>query len=653
MRRYLRYSGFVLVLLLLILAIVLGVSGVPAPLTIEASGVPRIPWANLVNSISRTRVLTGSVSFAAWPLQEGRIFVSASAGGKDRVHVMSRPRASLEKVRGIPPWASGLRSNPNPAHPYLVFQLDQGGSELYRLHRFDLTSGTSEPLTDRYARSSSAIFDPQGARIAFSDNSRDGKDFDVYVMDPLAPGSLEMVHESDGAFLVESWSSDGKSLALTRPESHTVTSLYIFDLQERRLARVLEEWGDETTLAQPRWGRDGESLFFLSDFGSEFKKVYRFSPGSKDVVPVTPELGWDVEAFEISPRGAFMVLLMNLDGLRVPRLVDLSTGDLMIPSNPPPGSFSTIRMHPSEDRVAFDVSAFDWTSSVFTYDLALNRFTRWTENSSLDPDMYLEFETIQYPSFDSIDGQPRLISAHLSRPRTGVEGPFAVLIDIHGGPASQATPIPYPPDMLALDTRLRILKPNVRGSTGYGKTFSALDDGLRREDAVRDIGALLDWISDQPDLDSDRVAVWGGSYGGYLALSTLVHYPERLRCGWSLMGISNLNTFLDASEEMNFPEAQRAEFGDNRVPEVREFLETISPINRTEKISVPLGVFQGANDVRVRPEESRQIVAAIRRRGGEVWYIEANDAGHNFGSPLNMLFLFTVLDEFWERCLLR
>jgi dipeptidyl aminopeptidase/acylaminoacyl peptidase len=570
---------------------------------------------------------------------------------KDRVHSVSLG-AGLEEIVGLPPWASGLRFNPDRAKEYFVFRVDEGQSELYRLFRYDLRTQTFAPLTDSHSRGNSAVFDPQGNRIAFSNNSRNGSDFDVYVMDPLDPGSLVMVHESDGAYVVHSWSPDGSKLALTRPESHTLSSLHVLDVGQRHVVRILEELGDSATITQPSWSRDGASLFFISDYGSEFRRVYRFDLSSEGVVPVTPEIGWDIEDVEVSPSGAFLVLHVNQDGLGVLRIFDLSTGEMRVPHNPPSGSISKIHMHPFEERVAFDVSAFDWTSDVFTYDLVQDRFTRWTNSGSADQGIFLEFETIRYPTFDSVNGSPRMISAHVSRPRGEGEGPYAVLIDIHGGPASQAAPIPIPPDMLALDPRLRVIKPNVRGSTGYGKTFAELDNGLRREDAVRDIGALLDWIADQPDLDSDRVAVWGGSYGGYMTLATLVHFSDRLRCGWSNMGISNFNTFLDASEERHFPDAQRAEFGDNRAPEVRRFLESISPRNHADRINVPLGVFQGANDVRVRPEESRQMVAAIRERGGEVWYVEASDAGHNFGGPLNWLYLFGAIREFWERCLL-
>jgi dipeptidyl aminopeptidase/acylaminoacyl peptidase len=179
----------------------------------------------------------------------------------------------------------------------------------------------------------------------------------------------------------------------------------------------------------------------------------------------------------------------------------------------------------------------------------------------------------------------------------------------------------------------------------------SLDDRERREDAVRDIGALLDWIATRPDMDPDRVGVFGGSYGGYMTLATLVNYSDRVRCGFDLFGISDLAGYVEASREEHFPEAQRREFGDERDPAMRAFLDSISPVNRAAAIRAPLLVFQGANDVRVKPEESRRMVASIREAGGDVRYVEAANEGHGFENPLNLLYVAAAAMDFLAECL--
>jgi dipeptidyl aminopeptidase/acylaminoacyl peptidase len=199
---------------------------------------------------------------------------------------------------------------------------------------------------------------------------------------------------------------------------------------------------------------------------------------------------------------------------------------------------------------------------------------------------------------------------------------------------------------------ITIIAPNIRGSSGYGKTYQALDDRFKREDAVRDIGALLDWVGKREDLDSKRVAIIGGSYGGYMTLASLVHYSSRLRCGCDLFGMSDLNAELNESAEHHFPEIQRKEYGDNRDPVVRAFLDSISPINRAELITVPLLIFQGSNDVRVKPDQSRRIVNELDALGHQVYYIEAGNEGHGIRNPLNLLFMGAVGMHLMENCLL-
>jgi dipeptidyl aminopeptidase/acylaminoacyl peptidase len=267
--------------------------------------------------------------------------------------------------------------------------------------------------------------------------------------------------------------------------------------------------------------------------------------------------------------------------------------------------------------------------------LTAESLLRWTfsEVGGLDTRNFIEPQLVRYPTFDLVGEQPRMIPAFIYRPQG--EGPFPVIINIHGGPESQ-----YRPSFSSLfqmwlaELGAAVIAPNVRGSLGYGNEYLALDDGFRREDAVKDIGALLDWIGQQPDLDPSRVAVYGGSYGGYMTLASATHYSDRLRAAVDVVGISNFVTFLESTQDYR-RELRRQEYGDERDPAMRAFLQSISPLGQVDKITVPLLVVQGQNDPRVNVSESVQIVSALRARGNPVWYINALNEGHGYNRKEN------------------
>jgi dipeptidyl aminopeptidase/acylaminoacyl peptidase len=195
------------------------------------------------------------------------------------------------------------------------------------------------------------------------------------------------------------------------------------------------------------------------------------------------------------------------------------------------------------------------------------------------------------------------------------------------------------------------LLPNVRGSSGYGKTFLKLDNETLREDSVKDFGALLDWIKTRDDLDPDRVMVTGGSYGGYMTLAVATHYADRIRCALDVVGVSNFVTFLERTEAYR-RDLRRVEYGDERDPKMREFLLRIAPVNNAEKITKPLFVVQGRNDPRVPWTESEQMVATLKKRGTPVWYLLAKDEGHGFVKKKNQDFQFYATVAFVQEHLL-
>ena len=228
-----------------------------------------------------------------------------------------------------------------------------------------------------------------------------------------------------------------------------------------------------------------------------------------------------------------------------------------------------------------------------------------------------------------------------------------MIVNIHGGPEGQARP----GSSAAATTSSTSWAwpssiPNVRGSTGYGKTFLKLDNGEQREDSVKDIGALLDWIATRPDLDARRVMVTGGSYGGYMTLAVATHYTDRIRCALDVVGISNFVTFLESTEAYR-RDLRRVEYGDERDPKMREFLLRIAPVNNARKIKRPLFVVQGKNDPRVPLSEAEQMVATVKKNGTPVWYLMAKDEGHGFAKKRNEDYLSYATAAFIQEFLLK
>ncbi|MCH2223081.1 MAG: alpha/beta fold hydrolase, partial [Dechloromonas sp.] len=331
---------------------------------------------------------------------------------------------------------------------------------------------------------------------------------------------------------------------------------------------------------------------------------------------------------------------VNENGFSQLYLLDSAKKRYKAVKNMPVGVLISMGFSPDNKQLALTLNTPNTPSDTFVLELgrkatSYGDLTRWTfsEVGGLDTAGFIEPELISYPTFDSDKGGPDAIPAWLYKPKG--EGPFPVIISIHGGPEAQARPYFSSTYQLWLETLgAAVLVPNVRGSNGYGKAYMGIDNGFKREDSVRDIGALLDWIATQEDLDTERVAVFGGSYGGYMVLASAVHYSDRLKAAVDIVGISNFVTFLENTKDYR-RDHRRAEYGDERDPDMRAHLQAISPLNSVEKIQVPMFVVQGENDPRVPVSEAVQIVAALRDQGQPVWYMNALNEGHGYRKKEN------------------
>jgi dipeptidyl aminopeptidase/acylaminoacyl peptidase len=304
---------------------------------------------------------------------------------------------------------------------------------------------------------------------------------------------------------------------------------------------------------------------------------------------------------------------------------------------------------PGGERLAMAVTSSASPSEVEVFDVRAATRAVWApaDTAGIDTSTFQPTEIVQWTSFDG-----RTVSGLLTRPPKSFGGKRPVLIDVHGGPEAQAS-IGFNgrTNYLINELGIALVEPNVRGSTGFGKTFHTLDNGMLREDSVKDLGALLDWIARQPDLDASRVVVQGGSYGGYMTLAAAVHYSDRIRGAAPAVGISSFVSFLERTESYR-RDLRRAEYGDERDPEMRAFFERISPLAQADRIRVPLLVLHGRNDPRVPVQEAEQIVATVRAHGVPVWSVIAENEGHGFGKKENADYAFYVRTLFLEQFLL-
>jgi dipeptidyl aminopeptidase/acylaminoacyl peptidase len=411
--------------------------------------------------------------------------------------------------------------------------------------------------------------------------------------------------------------------------------------------------GDEPiAVAGGRFDAAGTGVYFASNEGTEFQVLRHVRIGETNSTKLTEDIPWDVKGIEVSKDRKTIAFTSNEDGtskLFVAEAGAKKRREIRVPF----GTVSNLQFSDDGKSLAFTMNQPSSPADVWTADVSSGALQRWTESEigGLDPAAFRTSTIVRIPTFDEeAPGVQRTFPAFVYKPAG--EGPFPVIVNIHGGPESQSAAIfSAPAQYSTIELGCAVIYPNVRGSSGYGKSYLRMDDGRKREDSVKDIGALLDWIAQQPDLDAGRIGVIGGSYGGYMSLACLARYGNRFRAGVASVGISNFVTFLTNTSEYR-RDLRRAEYGDERDPEMRKFLESISPTSHADRIDAPLFVIQGANDPRVPASESEQIVRAVRESGNPAWFMLAKDEGHGFAKRANKDHMEHAISLFWESYLL-
>ena len=419
------------------------------------------------------------------------------------------------------------------------------------------------------------------------------------------------------------------------------------------LTKPLIDQEGEFAIGSGVYRPDGRRIYFVSNFEGEFSKLYYYDVKDGKIKNLTKKIEWDISGLTVANDGKNLAFTVNENGTERLYIMNTFTNWFSMVDQIPAGTIGAMEFNPAGDKIAFTLNT-PQTGDVYSYDLKTNQLMRWTysEVGGLNPDAFVMPELIHYPTFDNIDSlTQRTIPAYYFKPPG--EGPFPVVIYLHGGPEGQFTPYFSSTFNFWLnELGIAILAPNVRGSSGYGKSFLKLDNGFLRENSVKDAGALLDWIEKQPELNSDRIGVMGGSYGGYMVLSMMTHYNDRIAAGVDNVGISNFVTFLKNTGDYR-RDLRRAEYGDERGVKMHNFLIRISPLTNASKITKPLFVVQGLNDPRVPVTEAEQMVTVIRNNGGDVWYLLGKDEGHGFSKKTNYDYYRAATVLFWQEYLLK
>lgn len=613
------------------------------PANIKAEGVPPIPPA-LVESIARYNESRPAV-FWGWHPSRREVLIGTRFGDTQQVHRVERPGGARRQLTFFNERILSASYRPGSEETFL-FQKDVGGGEFYQYFLYDTRTGESTLVTDGKSRNNSARWQADGKWLAYSSTRRNGRDTDIYICDPSDRKSTQLALEvSGGGWSIAAWSPDARQLLIEERKSAVETAYYLFD-RETRQKRLLTP--RKANYEHAQFSADGKGIYFATDLDSEFLRLSLLDLATGGIITLRPHIEWDVARIAVSPDGKRLAYIVNEDGAE--RILVMETASLREIAMPKIdyGTIGAIQWRADSREIGYALSSARGPSDIYSIDVESKNVERWTEGETggLNGRDFSEPKLIRWQSFDA-----RVISGFIYMPAKKFSGKRPVIVNIHGGPEGQSQPGFLGRNNYFLnELGVAMIYPNVRGSTGYGKSFLNLDNGRKREDSVKDIGALLDWIARNPDLDARRVLVMGGSYGGYMTLASMVHYNDRLAGGIDVVGISNWVTFLERTEAYR-RDLRRVEYGDEREADMREFLERISPSNQARRITKPMLIVQGRNDPRVNYLESEQMVQAVRKNGGPVWYLLASDEGHGFSKKLNQDYQFAASVEFVTRFL--
>lgn len=613
------------------------------PAALVADQIPEIPL-EIVDD-TRPYMEFRTASFVDWDSADRSMIVSTRFADTRQLHRVARPLGKREQLTFAdePVRTASISSDGS----VFLFQKDAGGNEVNQI--FALENGRPKMLTDGKSRNRLGPWSNSGKFFAFGSNKRTGIYNDIYLMNPKNPSKAVMlIASSAGGWFPIDFSPDDTKLLVFNYVSVTDNQLYLIDIANSSSQKL-------TNSAQPvaydglKFAPDGK-LWAASDEGSDVKRLGIVDTETSAFQPMIDEKVWDISDFDISKDGRWIAFKVNQAGRSVLKFYDIKNGNIRTVDRLPAGVISGVEFSPWGE-LGITLNSNKTGTDAYSVNPETLTVTRWTESETggLNAEENVAPELIEIESFDG-----EKMSGYLYRPdRKKHRGKRPLIINVHGGPEGQATPrFLGRNNYLINELGIAIFYPNVRGSTGFGKRFVALDNGpWKREDSVKDIGAFLDVLRKDKRIDKKRVAITGGSYGGYMTLASMLRYKGKLKAGLETVGISNFVTFLENTQAYR-RNLRRIEYGDERIPEQRAKLEEISPLTRAADLDLPLMVVTGANDPRVPASEAEQLIQAVRNNGRDAWHLLAKNEGHGFRKKANADYQFWASLLFWRKYLL-
>jgi dipeptidyl aminopeptidase/acylaminoacyl peptidase len=613
--------------------------------TLSAQPVQRVERGNLVTenvpatpqSIKdriRQYLNTRGASFQDWSPDGKSILITTRFGDTTQLHRVDQAMGARRQLTFFDEPVGGGTYRPDNGSRTFLFGKDKGGDEYFQGYLMDESTGGATMFTDGAARNTSFVFSGDGKSLAWSSVPKGSSKYRIMAANGLAPKEPRALFEAEGSWEPVDFSRGGAKLIVKNDVSVNESHLWLVDVKSGERTEINKS-DKKIAYLDAGFSIDGKSAIVISDEDSDFARLVRIDLATNAKTILSGDLKWDVEFFDLSEDGSKIVFEINEAGVSRVKIIDAKSGNPLPSPDLGLGVLSGGKFSPDGSKLALSMSSASTSGDVWVWDLRARKLTRWTqsETGGIPPQHFVAPELIQYPTFDTADGKPRMLSAFLYKPAG--PGPHPVLLYPHGGPESQFRPtFAGFFQFLVREMGIAVLAPNVRGSTGYGRAFVNLDNGMAREDSVKDMGALIDWVATRRDLDAKRIAVYGGSYGGYMSYAVMTNYPDKVAAGISTVGISNFVTFLENTSEYR-RDLRRVEYGDERDPAMRSLQQKISPLTNVSKITKPMFIIQGANDPRVPMSEADQMLKAIRANGADAWYMLAKDEGHGFAKKIN------------------
>lgn len=605
------------------------------PPAIAVQDVPVVP-EELIERLTQYQN-TRAAAFRGWSPDGKGLLISTRFGDVPELHRVYEPGGRREQITFFREPVSG-QFIPEAKDGALLLSISQGGNENDQVYWFDRESGKAQRLTDGKSRNLLGPVMHDGSKLVILCNQRNARDMDLYTADPRKPGSMKLLMQVDNEYWTASdWSRDGSKLLINRYVSINETYPAVLDVASGKKTPIPNPAGGTAAFDSLKFAPDGKSAYVATDARSEFQQLARVDLATMQYTWLADDIRWDIDAIEVEPKSGAVAFAANADGASELYLLE---GTKRRKFDLPLGIVGSLEFSPDGKQLGLTLSRPDAPADVYSLNIADGKLTRWTfsEVGGLNAATFVAPKQIQFESFDG-----RKIPAYYFAPKAASrERRVPVLIEIHGGPEGQYRPGFGGVEQFYLnELGIAVIHPNVRGSSGYGKTYLKLDNADKREDSVKDIGALLDWIARQPELDPSRVAVIGGSYGGFMVLSSLTHFSDRLKAGIDIVGIASFRSFLKNTSAYR-QDLRRAEYGDERTPAMQAFFEKIDPFNNAEKIRASLMVAHGRNDPRVPFSEAEQIASRVRGQGQPVWTVYAANEGHGFAKKANRDYLTAV-----------